>query len=307
MATFQYEALNTVGQTVKGRIDAASTDEAAAKVRAMGNFPTKISEARERRARGAAQAQRAPTRRKVGGIAQKQLTQFTRQLATLIDAGLPILGYGHCLDMSVTYGYEDGGNVLWFTDYHKPERPFKLPLAKLGPMQSYLGKRGRGLPAKEQLAESLRLAVGHWRRGRHDGGIRGREYLYGHAAYGAWSTALGRFDELSEEQAKQFLHTHSFAWVSLADAREAAGVFLRERQGLLGDKAETHLWKAAELCASAGKQAYGASLQEGLFNRGQIQDCTPATRKREVEALADMRDRDARIAAEIERALTAAE
>ena len=92
MATFQYEALNTVGQTVKGTIDATSSDEAAAKVRAMGNFPTKIKErAARRRGEAGEAAQRRPARRKVGKVPQKLLTQFTRQLCTLIDAGLPIL------------------------------------------------------------------------------------------------------------------------------------------------------------------------------------------------------------------------
>jgi len=96
MPTFQYEALNTVGQTVKGELDAVTSEEAAAKVRAMGNFPTKIKERAVRRrkgpegAPGAAEARGRP-RRKVGRIPNKLLTQFTRQLCTLVDAGLPIL------------------------------------------------------------------------------------------------------------------------------------------------------------------------------------------------------------------------
>ena len=44
MATFTYEALNNVGQSVKGEVDAGSSEEAIAKVRAMRNFPTKIKE-----------------------------------------------------------------------------------------------------------------------------------------------------------------------------------------------------------------------------------------------------------------------
>ncbi|MGB2824956.1 MAG: type II secretion system F family protein [Phycisphaerae bacterium] len=95
MPTFQYEALNTVGQTVKGQLDALSSEEAAAKVRAMGNFPTKIKERAVRRRKGeegaAAAEATGRARRKVGSIPNKLLTQFTRQLCTLIDAGLPIL------------------------------------------------------------------------------------------------------------------------------------------------------------------------------------------------------------------------
>jgi type IV pilus assembly protein PilC len=96
MATFQYEALNSVGQTVKGTVDAGTNEEAASKVRAMGNFPTKIKERAAKRgkgptAAGAATKTHATQRRKVGGVPTKLLTQFTRQLATLVDAGLPIL------------------------------------------------------------------------------------------------------------------------------------------------------------------------------------------------------------------------
>ncbi len=96
MATFQYEALNSVGQTVKGTVDAGTNEEAASKVRAMGNFPTKIKERAAKRGKGPTAAgtptnTRATQRRKVGSVPTKLLTQFTRQLATLVDAGLPIL------------------------------------------------------------------------------------------------------------------------------------------------------------------------------------------------------------------------
>ncbi|HAU36428.1 MAG TPA: pilus assembly protein PilC [Phycisphaerales bacterium] len=100
MATFTYEALNSVGQPVKGEVDATSSEDAISKVRAMGNFPTKIKEKAGRAgaaraapaagARGGAQA-RAPQRRTVGAVSKKLLTQFTRQLSTLVDAGLPLL------------------------------------------------------------------------------------------------------------------------------------------------------------------------------------------------------------------------
>ncbi len=44
MPTYIYEAMNSVGQPTKGEVDAASSEEAIAKVRAMGSFPTKIKE-----------------------------------------------------------------------------------------------------------------------------------------------------------------------------------------------------------------------------------------------------------------------
>ena len=95
MPTFQYEALNTVGQTVKGEVEASSNEDAASKVRAMGNFPTKVKEKAVRRRRAprgaAAPAEERARRRTVGRISPRLLSQFTRQLSTLIDAGLPIL------------------------------------------------------------------------------------------------------------------------------------------------------------------------------------------------------------------------
>ena len=44
MPTFLYEAMNNVGQPVKDQVDAATSEDAIAKVRALGYFPTKIKE-----------------------------------------------------------------------------------------------------------------------------------------------------------------------------------------------------------------------------------------------------------------------
>ena len=95
MPTFQYEAMNSVGQAVKGEIEATSSEDAISKIRGMGHFPTKIKErATKKPPAGAAAGIRAEApakRRRVGAVSKKLLTQFTRQLSTLQDAGLPIL------------------------------------------------------------------------------------------------------------------------------------------------------------------------------------------------------------------------
>ncbi len=95
MPIFTYEAMNSVGQPTKGEVEATSSEDAISKVRAMGNFPTKIKEKSAKRGgaskeAGAAQA-RTPRRRTAGAVSAKLLCQFTRQLSTLVDAGLPIL------------------------------------------------------------------------------------------------------------------------------------------------------------------------------------------------------------------------
>lgn len=93
MPKFQYEAMNAAGQEMKDEIDAPSSEEAIAKIRALGYFPTKVKQkGGQKKAGGPA----GPGGKKkggggIGGVSTKQLTQFTRQLSTLMDAGLPIL------------------------------------------------------------------------------------------------------------------------------------------------------------------------------------------------------------------------
>jgi len=97
MAKFVYEAMNQTGQEVKDEIEAQSTEDALAKIRSLGYYPTKLRQKGGRkRVKGEGESA-GPAARKsksVGGIGRirvKEITQFTRQLSTLQDAGLPIL------------------------------------------------------------------------------------------------------------------------------------------------------------------------------------------------------------------------
>ncbi|MBN2561190.1 MAG: type II secretion system F family protein [Phycisphaerae bacterium] len=93
MPKFQFEAMNAAGQEVRDEVDAPTSDEAIAKIRAQGYFPTKVRQ-KGGGAKKTAQAA-GPAKRKsaggIGGVSTKQLTAFTRQLSTLMDAGLPIM------------------------------------------------------------------------------------------------------------------------------------------------------------------------------------------------------------------------
>lgn len=92
MPTYVYEAMNAQGQEVKDEIEALSAEEAIANIRGLGYFPTKIREKGARRTKQAAKAAGPKRPRGTGGKTKiKLLTQFTRQLSTLQDAGLPIL------------------------------------------------------------------------------------------------------------------------------------------------------------------------------------------------------------------------
>ncbi|MEM6259933.1 MAG: type II secretion system F family protein [Planctomycetota bacterium] len=102
MPTFVYEALNEAGKPQKGTINASNAEEAAARVRSQGYFPTSLREQKAKAKSGGGKAAPAagPGSKKkgigdisinIGGVGSKQLTTFTRQLSTLQDAGLPIL------------------------------------------------------------------------------------------------------------------------------------------------------------------------------------------------------------------------
>jgi len=98
MALYAFEAMNSSGQEVKEEIEANSSEEAIAKIRGKGYFPTKV---KEKAAKKVVKKKDGTTvgpvemKRKmpisIGGVPQKQLVGFTRQLSTLQDAGLPIL------------------------------------------------------------------------------------------------------------------------------------------------------------------------------------------------------------------------
>ncbi|GJM23884.1 MAG: type II secretion system protein F [Phycisphaerae bacterium] len=91
MGVFQYEAMNQAGQEVKDNIDASSAEDALEKIRNLGLFPTRIREKGGRKKGGAAGKKKKGGSITIGKAPVKRVTQFTRQLATLQDAGLPIL------------------------------------------------------------------------------------------------------------------------------------------------------------------------------------------------------------------------
>ena len=97
MPTYAFEAMNSSGQEVKDEIDATSSEEAIAKIRQKGFFPTKVREkaSKKKVAKKKGTTGSTGTKKKmpfvIGGVSTKQLTAFTRQLSTLQDAGLPIL------------------------------------------------------------------------------------------------------------------------------------------------------------------------------------------------------------------------
>ena len=112
MAKFQYIALDGAGQEQRGTIEAGDRASAIAASRANGLCPAAIGEVKGAAAparKGAAPAKGAAKKGVgskqinikmpkflMGRVKQKDLTGFTRQLATLVNAGLPLM---RCIDV----------------------------------------------------------------------------------------------------------------------------------------------------------------------------------------------------------------
>src|SRR5947208_134926 len=105
MARFNYVALDARGQEASGLLEAASSNAAISQLRQAGYFPTSVIEEAISSADGKVARRQATTtvrltkkRAKKGivlfkrrKVKSKVLMIFTRQLATLIDSGLPLL------------------------------------------------------------------------------------------------------------------------------------------------------------------------------------------------------------------------
>lgn len=101
MPNFQYKALDSKGEETIGNIAAANEAEAVQKIRALNLHPTQIAEEGKGKitksktpvAKGkTGKSKSSSVKGTIGGrIKPKNLMIFTRQLATLIDSGLPLL------------------------------------------------------------------------------------------------------------------------------------------------------------------------------------------------------------------------
>ncbi len=110
MPKYSYVAMDAHGKETKGTLEVASQNEAIARVKEMSLFPTKIVEVDKAKAKDKGDKKAKPPAgrggaKKKGGalnfqikipglsgkVKSKILCTFTRQLATLVDAGLPLL------------------------------------------------------------------------------------------------------------------------------------------------------------------------------------------------------------------------
>lgn len=118
MPKFRYVAMDSKGREVEGMIDADNENRALAAIKEKQLFPTSIQDLsggrRPTRGSGSSKVVTAKVQAKSGGggaikmpgflasifqgkVGVKQVMLFTRQLATLVDAGLPLLRGLHVL------------------------------------------------------------------------------------------------------------------------------------------------------------------------------------------------------------------
>lgn len=100
MANFQYIALDAKGEQHEGTIDAGTREEAISQLQGKGLYPTKVGES-SKGGKGKGKSKAGASKAAAGGkkakaaaggkLKPKVLMIFTRQLATLIDSGLPLL------------------------------------------------------------------------------------------------------------------------------------------------------------------------------------------------------------------------
>ncbi len=85
MPVFEYEALNSSGKAIRGIIDAESIRTARTRLRGQGVYPTDIRE------ESAALVQRGLSFGLFRRVKAKELAQAFRQLATLLEASIPLV------------------------------------------------------------------------------------------------------------------------------------------------------------------------------------------------------------------------
>jgi len=101
MPKFQYVAIDSRGKETKGALEVGSQNEAISRLKDMGFLPMKIVEVEKPKKQSAPKPKEKPKKslKQIeiripflsGRVGTKVMTAFTRQLATLVDAGLPLL------------------------------------------------------------------------------------------------------------------------------------------------------------------------------------------------------------------------
>ena len=95
MSNYMYEAVDAAGLRSKGSLEVLDQSEALRRIKEMGLFPTMVRPVTPPPVRPQPVARRKQRRLSLGlaggRVKPAALTVFTRQLATLVDVGMPLL------------------------------------------------------------------------------------------------------------------------------------------------------------------------------------------------------------------------
>jgi hypothetical protein len=232
------------------------------------------------------------------GVKEPDREEIGRKMVASIDAGRPICIYDPGLDMAVAYGYQERGGTLLISRSGRWEDVSPLSLEDVGPMQCYLEEPSAPPAAREALREALVRAAANWRRERHDGGVGGREYWYGDAAYGAWIEDLQAYDRYDAETRRRLRDLDGWVYTCLYDARHNAEAFLRQWGALLDGGAAEALARASALYRQEAEL-----LAEWLPEKRGDDAWSREAVDREVAILSEARETEGRAIGEIEATL----
>jgi len=88
MPVYEYRALDKKGKNTKGIIDAESESQARLKLRSSGKYPVSIKESRSK---SGSAGKRGVSLGLFERVSAEEITVLTRQLATLLGAGIPLI------------------------------------------------------------------------------------------------------------------------------------------------------------------------------------------------------------------------
>ena len=242
-----------------------------------------------------------------------QMGRYADEMASAIEAGLPLIGYPDKGDLNpaVAVAYEGAGadrKFRWLT-YSSGTQGKLIAAADTGPWLMLPQAFGGAPDARQRLLDSLSIAVRNWRRGTslHPNGY---PYAWGELALERWQADLARAATFTEEQRKQLFFIDWWNYEAFQDARTRAAAFLKDEAPNLGDKGRDAVLRAAALYEQEAKVLLAPHGKAEAFlgpweKRNGFADWTPAVRAREQQVLADALALERQAVAELAEALAA--
>ncbi|MCP4744930.1 MAG: type II secretion system inner membrane protein GspF [Desulfobacteraceae bacterium] len=100
MPVYDYTALDSKGKTISGIIDADGASAARQKIRSQGNFPVSVKEVKDQKSKDK-ESSSFSLSQLFTRVKTTDLTVMTRQLATLIGAGFPLVSAMESLTLQI--------------------------------------------------------------------------------------------------------------------------------------------------------------------------------------------------------------